>query len=171
MLLLKPRGRLRRVTLSSQQIINALTESRIDHYTLELVPRNCLQDNPRILREFPQYGIKSAPHFVRRMVPRPAHVQRKLCQGIEPLDFRGKEAVDRVADASLSAHGFWQSPSGGKRETRSSSAIPPLVRVPGPAASDHIATDAIQPDGLSAERHASGQSPGKQPCPYNSQQS
>ncbi len=106
MLLLKPRGRLRCVTLGSQQVINALTEGRISQHALQLVSRDRLQDNPRILREFPQYGIKRAPHSISGMVPRPAHVQGKLCQGIEPLDFHGKKAVDRVADACLFAHGF-----------------------------------------------------------------
>ncbi len=89
MLLLKPRGRLCCVTLSSQKIINALTESRIGNDALELVPRNRLQDNPSILSELPQYRIKGAPHSVRGMVPGLAHVQGKLYQGIEPLDFRG----------------------------------------------------------------------------------
>ena len=89
MLLLKPCGRLRRLTLGSQMVINVLAESRIGQHALELVPRDRLQDNPRILREFPQYGIKRAPHSVGGMVPRPAHVQGKLRQGIEPFDFRG----------------------------------------------------------------------------------
>ena len=86
-------------TLGSQEVINVLTESRIGQHMFELVPRDRLQDNPRILREVPQGGIKRAPHFVGGMVPRPAHIQGKLRQGIEPLDFRGKKAVYGVADA------------------------------------------------------------------------
>lgn len=91
MLLLKPSGRLRRLTLSSQMVINDLTKGRIGQHTQELVPRDCLQDNPRILRELPQDGIKGAPHSVSGMVPRPPHVQGKLCQRIEPLNARRKK--------------------------------------------------------------------------------
>jgi hypothetical protein len=32
---------------------------------------------------------KLPPHFVGSVIPRPAHIQGKLRQGIEPLDFRG----------------------------------------------------------------------------------
>ena len=106
MILLKPRGRLRRLTLGSQQVINVLAESRIGQHALELVPRDRLQDNPGILREFPQRGIKLPPHFVGGMIPRPAHIQGKLRQGIEPLDVRGQKAVNRMADACLFAHRF-----------------------------------------------------------------
>ena len=146
MLLLKPCGHLRRLALGSQMAINVLAESWIGQYTLEFVPGDRLQDNPRILREFPQHGIKRAPHFVRGMVPRPAHVQGKLCQGIEPLDFRWQKTVDRVADASLFAHGFCQSRSRRWRDSRSSSGIPPPIRTPGHVAGDQIASDVIQPD-------------------------
>jgi hypothetical protein len=40
------------------------------------------------------------------MIPRPAQIQGKLRQGIEPLDFRGQKVVHRVSDARLFAHGF-----------------------------------------------------------------
>ena len=104
MLLLKPCGLSAASRLALQQVINVLTEGRIGQHALELVPRDRLQDNPRILREVPEGGIKRAPHFVGGMVPRPAHVQSELRQRIEPLDFRGKKAVYRVADACLFAH-------------------------------------------------------------------
>ena len=104
MLLLKPRRRLRRLTLGSQQVINVLTVGRIGQHALELVPRDRLQDNPGVLREFPQRRIKLPPHLVGGMIPRPAQIQGQLRQGIEPLDFRGQEAVDRVADTCLFAH-------------------------------------------------------------------
>ena len=86
--MLKPCGRLRRLTLGSHQVINVLAESGIGQHVLELVPRDRLQDNPGVLREFPQRGIKLPPHFVGGMIPRPAHIQGQLCQGIESLDFR-----------------------------------------------------------------------------------
>ena len=107
MVLLKPCGPFRRLTLGSQVVINVLTESRICQHMFELVPRDRLQDNPRILREVPQGGIKRAPHCVGGMVPRPAHVQGELRQRIEPLDVRGKKAVYGVADACFFAHRFF----------------------------------------------------------------
>ena len=58
------------------------------------------------MRDFPQFGIKLPPHFVGSMIPRPAHIQGQLGQGIEPLDFRGQKIVDRVADTGLFAHDF-----------------------------------------------------------------
>ena len=87
--LLKPCRRLRRLMLRSQQVVNVLTEGRIGEHALDLIARDRLQDDPGILRELPQWRIKRAPHFVGAMVPRPAHVQGKLRQGLEPLDFRG----------------------------------------------------------------------------------
>jgi hypothetical protein len=56
------------------------------------------------MRDFPQFRIKLPPHFVGSMIPRPAHIQGQLGKGIEPLDFRGQEAVYRVADTSLFTH-------------------------------------------------------------------
>ena len=106
MALLKPRRRRRRVTLGLQQVIKGLTEGRIGQHALKLDPRDRLQDNPRVLREFPQRRIKPPPHFVGAMIPRPAHIQGQLRQGIESLDFRGQKAVSRVADAGLFAHRF-----------------------------------------------------------------
>ncbi len=89
MMLLKPRLRLRRVTLGSQKGRDVLTEGRIRQLALEFVPRDRLQDNPRVLRELPKLGIQQPPHLVASVVPRRAHIQGKLSQGIEALDFRG----------------------------------------------------------------------------------
>jgi hypothetical protein len=58
------------------------------------------------VREFPQFGIKVPPHSVSGMIPRRAHIQRKLGQGIKSFDFRGQKAVDRVVGTRLVAHGF-----------------------------------------------------------------
>jgi hypothetical protein len=60
------------------------------------------------MRDFPQFGIKLPPHFVGSMIPGPAHIQGKLSQGIEPLDFRGQKAVYRVDGKCLFAHAFLQ---------------------------------------------------------------
>ena len=88
MILLKPRGRLRRLTLGSQQVINVLAEGGIGQHALELVHRNSLQDHPGVLSGLPQRRIKLPPHFVGGMIPRPAQVQRQLRQGIESFDIR-----------------------------------------------------------------------------------
>ena len=40
------------------------------------------------------------------MIPRPAHIQGQLGQGIESLDVRGQKTVDRLADRGLLAHGL-----------------------------------------------------------------
>ena len=53
MLFLKPCGRLSRLTLGSQQVVNVLTEGWIGQHALDLIARDRLQDNPGILREFP----------------------------------------------------------------------------------------------------------------------
>ena len=171
MILLKPRRSFNSLLPGLPQVINVFTKNGIGKHALDPVSRDCLQNNPWILSEFPQYGIKRAPNSVCGMVPRPAHVQSKLCQRIKPFDFRRSKAAHRVDDASLFAHGFCQSHCRRWRDSRSSSAVPPPDRAPGPVASDHITTDAIQPDGLSTKKDASGQSRGRQPCPYNSQES
>src|ERR1051326_13182 len=74
--------------------------------------------------DFPQFGIKLPPYVVGGMVPRPAHIQGKFRQGIEPLDFGGQKVVDRVADAGSFAHRF----SLKFLRLRSRSSAPPLTR-------------------------------------------
>ena len=36
---------------------------------IDPVARDRLQDNPGIVRDFPQFGIKLPPHVVGRMIP------------------------------------------------------------------------------------------------------
>ena len=104
MLLLKPCGRLGGLTFGTQQVINILTQRGVGQHVLESIPRDRLQNHPRILREFPQDRIKSAPQSVRGMVPRPAQVEGKLCQRIKSVDFRRKKAMDREGCAFFFAH-------------------------------------------------------------------
>src|SRR5208282_5897788 len=103
--LLKPCGSLRRLTLGLEQFVDVLTKSRIGEHALNLVARDRLQYNPGVLREFPQRGIERHPHTVGSMVPRPAQVQRKLCERIEPRKFCGSISVCRVK-AVLVGHDF-----------------------------------------------------------------
>ena len=75
MALLKPGRRLRSLTLGLQQVINVLAEGGIRQHSLELIARDRLQDNPGVLREFPQRGIKPAPDVIGGVIPRPAQIQ------------------------------------------------------------------------------------------------
>ena len=104
--LLKPRGCLQHLPPGLHQVINVFAESGIGQHVLDLVARDRLQDAPGVMRDFPQFGIKLPPHFVGGMIPRPAHIQGQLRQGIESLDFRGKKVVYRVTDTCLFAHDF-----------------------------------------------------------------
>ena len=97
--LLKPRGRLRRLTSGLHKSIYLLAKCRVGQHVLELVPRDRLENNPGVLGEFPKSRIKLPPHVVGVMIPGPTHVQGKLGQGTESLDFRGQKTVHRVADS------------------------------------------------------------------------
>ena len=104
MLLLKPCGRLGGLTFGSQQVINILMQRGVGQDVLESIPRDRLQNHPRILGKFPEDRIKSAPQLVRRMVPCPAQVERKLRQRIKSVYFRRKKPMDREAAAFFLAH-------------------------------------------------------------------
>ena len=64
MVLLKPGGRLRRVPPGLDQVVDVRAESGIGQHALELVPRDRLQDDPGVMREFPQRGIELPPDLV-----------------------------------------------------------------------------------------------------------
>jgi hypothetical protein len=106
MILLKPRGRLHLLPSGPHQAIDVFAKNRIAQHALDPVARNRLQDNPGVMRDFPQFGIELPPYLVGTMIPGPAHIQSQLRQGIESLDFRGEKIVYRVADTYLCAHGF-----------------------------------------------------------------
>jgi len=88
MMLLKPRLRLRRVTLGSKKGRDVLTEGGVRQLLLKFVPRDRLQDNPRVLRKLPKLRIQQPPHFVAGMVPRRAHIQGELSKRIDAFDVR-----------------------------------------------------------------------------------
>ncbi len=105
MILLKPRGRLQRLAPGLHQAINVLAKNGIGQHTLDLVARDRLQDNPGVVRDFPEFGIKLPPHFVGSMIPRPAQIQGQLRQGIESIDFRGPKVVCRTDCSFVHPHG------------------------------------------------------------------
>jgi|GEM_PF-3258462 hypothetical protein len=72
------------IYLCNNQLLKA--ESGIGQHALDLVSRDRLQDDPGVMRQFPQRGTWVPPIFVRAMIPRPAHNQGKLGQSIEPID-------------------------------------------------------------------------------------
>ena len=88
MIPLKPRGRFRRLPTGFDQTIYVLPESGIGQHALDLIARDRLQDDPGVMRDLPQSGIKLSPHFVGGMIPRPVHVQGEFRQRIESVDFR-----------------------------------------------------------------------------------
>jgi len=75
MIPLKPRGRLRRLPARVDQSIDVLAERRVAQHALNPVARNPLQDHPGVMCDRPQFGIELPPHFVGRVIPRPAHIQ------------------------------------------------------------------------------------------------
>ena len=86
---LKPGRRFRRLPAGFDQTIHVLAEIGIFQHAHDPVARDRLKHNPGIVRELPQAGIKPPPHFVGGVIPRPAHVQSKLRQGVEPFDLGG----------------------------------------------------------------------------------
>ncbi len=104
MRLLKPRGDRSRLLLGANEGIYLLAKGRIRQHAFDAIPRDRLQNNPGVLRKFPQDRIKGAPHFVGSMVPRPTQIQGKLRQGIKPLDCRGQKTVYRMTDTSVLAY-------------------------------------------------------------------
>ncbi len=104
MIPLEPCGRVRRLPAGFDQAIYILPESGIGQHALDLVPRDRLQDDPGVMRNLPQFGIKQPPHFVGGMVPGPMHIQGEFRQGVEALDFGGQEVVDGVAGTDVFAH-------------------------------------------------------------------
>jgi len=47
-----------------------------------------LQNNPRVLGEFPHHRINQPPHGVGAMISRRAQIQGQLGQGLEAFDVR-----------------------------------------------------------------------------------
>ena len=88
MFFLKPRRGFCRLTPGLHESIDLFAEGGIGQHAPECVLRDSLQDDPGVLSELPKLGIKLAPHVVGGMIPRPAHIQGQLRQGIESLDVR-----------------------------------------------------------------------------------
>ena len=80
--LLKPGGRLRRLSPASREVIDLLAEGGLGRDPPELIPRDRLQHGPGIMREVPQHGIELPPHLIGGMVPRPAQIQRQRGEGL-----------------------------------------------------------------------------------------
>ena len=54
MILLKPSGRLRRLTSCLPQVVNLLAKGGVGQNTLDFSPRDRLQDHPRVVGDLPQ---------------------------------------------------------------------------------------------------------------------
>ena len=71
-----------------RQVIDRLSEGGVGQELFDPVARHSLQDDPRVVRAFPEIGVESSPQAIGGVVPRPAHVQRQFCQRVEALDLR-----------------------------------------------------------------------------------
>src|SRR5664280_3536765 len=101
------RRSMRSCTPGVHERIDLRAEGRIGRNALEFVPRDRLQNNPGVMSELPERGVKLSPYLVGDMIPRPAHIQGKLGQGIEAFDVRGQRTVDRLDGGCLRAQGVF----------------------------------------------------------------
>ena len=60
--------------LASTKPSTFLAETGIGQQALDLVPRDRLENGPRVVGDCPQVGIKLPPQFVGGMTPRPAEI-------------------------------------------------------------------------------------------------
>ena len=88
MILLKPSGRLRRLPAGFDQAIDVLPENGIGQHALDLVARDRLQDDPGVMRDLPQFGIKLPPHFVGRSDSTTSAYPGRVPPGNRTLRFR-----------------------------------------------------------------------------------
>ena len=107
-------------------------EGRISEQVPDFLLGGCLQDITWMMRQVPQNRIQITPYFVGGMIPRPVQIQSKLRQQIKPIDFRGKEIVDRVTDTGLLIHdSFFESVSESflerPRQNSQPTAMPPWL--------------------------------------------
>jgi hypothetical protein len=93
--LLKPRGRLRRLPAGFDQPIDVFAKSGVGQHFVDLVTRCRLQDDPGVIRDLPQFGIKLPPNFVGSVVPRPSQIQSEFRQRIESVDSSGLVNIGR----------------------------------------------------------------------------
>ena len=85
---LEPRRRLHLPTSRLDHALDVLAERGLGQQLFDPFARDRLQDDPRVVRAFPQFGIKAPPDLIGRVVPRPAHIERQLSQRVEALDLR-----------------------------------------------------------------------------------
>ena len=102
--LLKPRTCLRMIPPGLHEVVNVLAEIGIRQDTLEFLPRDRLQDGPRVMREVPQHRIQLQPQLIGSMIPRRTHIQGKLGQEMESLYVLGQKTILRVSNPCLFAH-------------------------------------------------------------------
>lgn len=89
MISLEPRGRLVRLLPGLDKVVNAFAENSVAQKARDSITRGRLKDNPGIVCEFPQFGIKPPPHAVSGMIPRRVHIERQFSQRIDSINFRG----------------------------------------------------------------------------------
>src|SRR5450432_252660 len=97
--LLKPPRRCVCVARGPYQFFDEGAERGLSQHLSKRVARDSLQDDPRIVSELPQHWIETPPDRVSGMIPRPAHVQGELRQGVGSLDVARHDALDRGTHA------------------------------------------------------------------------
>jgi hypothetical protein len=102
---LEPRGRRRRIPSGTHKVGAAFAEHGVSRQALDAILRDRLKHRPRVVRQIPQHRIELPPHFIRGMVPGPLHIQRKLGERIEPLDFSRHHALYWIGHMLRFAHG------------------------------------------------------------------
>jgi len=93
---LEPGRSLLRLASGLQQALNAAAEGGIRHEPLDPVAGGTLQHDPWAVSQRPPVSVELLPQGIRGMVPGPTHIERQLCQVLEPLDIRGQQVVDRA---------------------------------------------------------------------------
>ena len=83
--LLKPGGCFYYIAPAVNQVVDNFAELGIGKHLFQLFARDGLHHDPRIMRELPQHRVKFPPHLVGGVIPRGAHIQRKLGEGVETL--------------------------------------------------------------------------------------
>jgi hypothetical protein len=69
-----------------KQSVETMAELHIAQCSLDLFLRNRPQDDPWILRGFPEFFVERFPQLVRGMVPGPVEIERQLNQRIDTIN-------------------------------------------------------------------------------------
>lgn len=101
-----PRRSVRRVTPRLHERLDLRAEAGIGRHPLQPVSRHRLQDDPWIVRTFPQHGIQLPPHVIGAMIPRRTQIQRQLSQVLVSVDVPVCKPGEGIVVSPVSTHDF-----------------------------------------------------------------